>query len=95
MCAKHWMRAYDSSAARKKSRIESEEATEHCIRCGVGMTAGQINQRALSYGYDCLLVRPVFLNDTIRARASIKEKRDDAKRKAHGIVVEALEVINQ
>jgi len=63
---------------------------------GVGMTAGEINPRAMSYGYDRLrFVRPVFLNDTIRARTSIKEKRDDAKRKTHGIVVETLEVINQ
>lgn len=63
---------------------------------GVGMTAGEINPRAMSYGYDRLrFVRPVFLNDTIRARTSIKEKRDDAKRKAHGIIVESIEVINQ
>ena len=63
---------------------------------GVGMTAGEINPRAMSYGYDRLrFIRPVFLNDTIRARVSIKEKRDDPKRKTHGIVVEALEVINQ
>jgi acyl dehydratase len=63
---------------------------------GVGMTAGEINPNAMSYGYDRLrFVRPVFLNDTIRARTSIREKRDDAKRKTHGIVVEALEVLNQ
>ena len=63
---------------------------------GVGMTAGEINPRAMSYGYDHLrFVRSVFLNDTIRARTSIKEKRDDAKRKAHGIIVESIEVINQ
>lgn len=63
---------------------------------GVGMTAGEINARAMSYGYDRLrFVRPVLLNDTIRVRTSIKEKRDDAKRKTHGIVIEALEVINQ
>jgi acyl dehydratase len=63
---------------------------------GVGMTAGEINPRAMSYGYDRLrFVRPVFLNDTIRVRTSIKGKRDDAKRRTHGIVVEALEVINQ
>ncbi len=62
----------------------------------VGMTAGQINPRAMSYGYDRLrFVRPVFLNDTIHVRASIKEMREDAKRPAHGIVVEALEVVNQ
>jgi acyl dehydratase len=50
----------------------------------------------MSYGYDRLrFVRPVFLNDTIRARVTIKEMREDAKRPAHGIVVEALEVVNQ
>ena len=63
---------------------------------GVGMTAGVINPHAMSYGYDRLrFVKPVFLNDTIRVRVSITEKRDDVKRKGHGIVVEALEVINQ
>ena len=63
---------------------------------GVGMTAGVINPRAMSYGYDRLrFVRPVFLNDTIHVRVTIKEVRDDAKRPKHGIVVEGLEVINQ
>ena len=63
---------------------------------GVGMTAGDINSRAMSYGYDRLrFIRPVFLNDTIHARAFIKEKRDDPKRKGHGIIVEGLEVLNQ
>jgi acyl dehydratase len=63
---------------------------------GVGMTAGEINSRAMSYGYDRLrFVKPVFLNDTIRSRTWIKEKRDDPKRRKHGIVVEALEVLNQ
>ena len=63
---------------------------------GVGMTAGVINPRAMSYGYDRLrFVRPVFLNDTIRVRVSVKELREDAKRPKHGIVVEALEVVNQ
>jgi len=62
----------------------------------VGMTAGTINPRAMSYGYDRLrFVKPVFLNDTIRVNVSIKEFREDPKRPAHGIVVEALHVINQ
>ena len=62
----------------------------------VGMTTGAINPRAMSYGYDKLrFVRPVFLNDTIHVRVAIKEMRDDARRPAHGIVVEALEAINQ
>jgi acyl dehydratase len=63
---------------------------------GVGMTAGEINPRAMSYGYDRLrFIKPVFLNDTIRASVSIREKRDHPKRMTHGIVVEALEVMNQ
>jgi len=63
---------------------------------GVGMTAGAINPRAMSYGYDRLrFVKPVFLNDTIRVVVTIKEKRDDPKRTAHGIVVEGLQVVNQ
>jgi acyl dehydratase len=62
----------------------------------VGMTAGEINPRAMSYGYDRLrFVRPVFLNDTIHVRVSIKEVREDTKRRGHGIVVEALDVVNQ
>jgi acyl dehydratase len=63
---------------------------------GVGMTAGVINPRAMSYGYDRLrFVRPVFINDTIHVRVTIKEMREDAKRPKHGVVVEGLEVINQ
>ena len=62
----------------------------------VGMTAAIVNPRAMSYGYDRLrFIRPVFIGDTIRARVTVKEKRDDAKRPAHGIVVEACEVLNQ
>ena len=63
---------------------------------GVGMTAGLINPHAMSYGYDKLrFVKPVFLNDTIRVRVSIKEKRDDPKRAGYGMVVETLEIVNQ
>ena len=62
----------------------------------VGMTAGAINPRAMSYGYDRLrFVRPVFLNDTIRVKVSIKELRDDPKRPKHGIAVEGFQVVNQ
>jgi acyl dehydratase len=38
---------------------------------------------------------PVFIGDTIRASATIKEKRDHPRRARHGIVVELLEVSNQ
>jgi acyl dehydratase len=63
---------------------------------GVGMTASTINPRAMSYGYDRLrFIKPVFIGDTIRASATIKEKRDHPRRASHGIVVELLEVSNQ
>src|SRR4051794_36078052 len=62
----------------------------------VGMTAGDINPYAMSYGYDRLrFIQPVFINDTITVTATIKEKRDHPRRSDHGIVVEALEVTNQ
>ena len=63
---------------------------------GVGMTATDINPRAMSYGYDRLrFIRPVFIGDTIRARTTIREKRDHPRRASHGVVVELLEVSNQ
>lgn len=62
----------------------------------IGMTAGTINPRATSYGYDRLrFIKPVFINDTITVTATIKEKRDHARRADHGIVVEAITVVNQ
>jgi acyl dehydratase len=63
---------------------------------GVGMTATDINPRAMSTGYDRLrFIKPVFIGDTIRSKATIKEKRDYPRRTSHGIVVELLEVSNQ
>ena len=63
---------------------------------GVGMTATDINPRAMSTGYDRLrFIKPVFIGDTIRAKATIKEKRDHPRRAGHGLVVELLEVSNQ
>ena len=62
----------------------------------VGMTADGVNPEAFSYGYDRLrFIKPVFIGDTIRVRVTLKEKRDDPKRPAHGIVVELCEVLNQ
>jgi acyl dehydratase len=63
---------------------------------GVGMTANTINARAMSYGYDRLrFIKPVFIGDTISARATITEKRDHPRRTTHGVVVECLEISNQ
>jgi acyl dehydratase len=61
----------------------------------VGMTAGEINPEAFSYGYDRLrFLKPVFIGDTLHVRITIKDKRD-AKSAHHGIVVELCEVFNQ
>jgi len=62
---------------------------------GVGLMAGDINPRAMSYGYDRLrFVSPVFIGDTIHVRSTIAEKREH-KRPGKGLVVEHLEVIKQ
>jgi acyl dehydratase len=62
----------------------------------IGMTAGDINPHAMSYGYDRLrFIRPVHIGDTIQVSAAITEKRDDPKRPTHGFVVETVTVTNQ
>jgi acyl dehydratase len=63
----------------------------------VGMTAGDINPRAMSYGYDRVrFVRPVFIGDTLRVRAEITAKHDHKKRpEALGMVEETVTVTNQ
>lgn len=63
---------------------------------GIGLTATQINPRAMSYGYDRLrFVKPVFIGDTLYAKVAISDKRDHPKRAGHGIVVEAVTITNQ
>lgn len=63
---------------------------------GIGLTAAEVNPEAMSYGYDRLrFVRPVFIGDTVHSRVAVGEKRDYAKRPEMGLVVEAVEVINQ
>lgn len=66
------------------------------IAVGVGMTAGDVNLRAFSYGYDRIrFVRPVHIGDTIVAESRIEGKRDDPKRPDHGFVDELVTVRNQ
>lgn len=63
---------------------------------GVGMTAGEMNPEAMSYGYDRLrFIKPVFIGDTIRVKVTVKEKKDHPKRQGQGIVSELVEVLNQ
>jgi acyl dehydratase len=67
------------------------------LAVGVGLLAGEINEAAMSYGYDRVrFIKPVFIGDTIRSRATIVGLRDHAKQPTEfGFVDELLEVINQ
>ena len=67
------------------------------LSVAVGMTAGDINPQAMSYGYDRIrFIRPVFIGDTIRVTAEITEKSEHRKRPAEfGYVHELVTVINQ
>lgn len=63
---------------------------------GVGMTAGEINPEAMSYGYDKLrFIKPVFIGDTIHVQVTLTDKRDHPKRTQQGIIAELIEVFNQ
>ena len=66
------------------------------LSVAVGMTAGDINPRAMSYGYDRVrFVSPVFIGDTITSTAEITAKRDHPKRLEHGLVDELVTTTNQ
>lgn len=61
----------------------------------IGMAANVINPRSMSYGYDRLrFIKPTFIGDTIRVRATIVDKRD-YKRPEHGLLVEKIEAFKQ
>lgn len=67
------------------------------LSIAVGMTAGDINPQAMSYGYDRIrFIAPVFIGDTITSTARIAEKSDHRKRPdALGYVHEEVQVVNQ
>jgi acyl dehydratase len=63
---------------------------------GIGLTATQINPRAMSYGYDRMrFIKPVFIGDTIYSTVEITDQRDHPRKTGHGIVVETVTVNNQ
>ena len=63
---------------------------------GIGLTAREMNPRAMTYGYERLrLPRPVFVGDMIRTKVTIKSKEVDEKCPGYGQVIEATEVANQ
>ena len=67
------------------------------LSIAVGMTAGDINPQAMSYGYDRIrFIKPVFIGDTITVTAEITDKRDHAKLPGQfGYVHELVTVTNQ
>ncbi|WP_350275550.1 MaoC/PaaZ C-terminal domain-containing protein [Kribbella sp. HUAS MG21] len=67
------------------------------LSVAVGMTAGDINPRSMSYGYDRIrFIKPVFIGDTITVTAEITEKSDHQRLAAtHGYVHELVSVTNQ
>lgn len=67
------------------------------LSMAVGMTAGDINPQAMSYGYDKIrFILPVFINDTIRVTAEVTELSDHRKRPTEaGYVHELVTVTNQ
>ena len=67
------------------------------LSVAVGLLANEINEVAMSYGYDKVrFTAPVFIGDTIISHSKIVSKMEYAKNpKNFGIVNEQVEVINQ
>ncbi|GAA5204696.1 MaoC family dehydratase [Microbacterium jejuense] len=66
------------------------------IAIAVGMTAGDVNPQAMSYGYDRIrFIKPVFLGDTIRVKAEVVGVADHPRRAELGRVDERVSVTNQ
>ena len=62
---------------------------------GVGLPAQEINEVAMTYGYDRLrFIKPVFIGDTIRTAITISDKKEH-KKPGYGIVTELLHITNQ
>jgi acyl dehydratase len=65
------------------------------LTVAIGLTADQINEASMSYGYDRVrFIKPVFIDDSIRVVATIMEK-NEYKKPDHGLLVELVEVFNQ
>lgn len=67
------------------------------LSMSVGMLAGEINEQAMSYGYDRVrFIRPVHIGDTITSRSEIVGLREHPKQPdALGFADEQVEVVNQ
>ena len=67
------------------------------VSVAVGMTAGDVNPRSMSYGYDRIrFVKPVLIGDTITVAAEITEKAEHPRQpERYGYVHEKVTVTNQ
>lgn len=66
------------------------------VSIAVGMTAGDVNPQAMSYGYDRIrFIKPVYLGDSITVQAEIVEVTDHPRRPELGRVDERVTVTNQ
>jgi acyl dehydratase len=61
----------------------------------IGLTADFVNEVSMTYGYERLrFIKPVFINDAINVRVTIKDKKDH-KKPGYGLVTELVECFNQ
>lgn len=66
------------------------------IAIAVGMTAGDVNPQAMSYGYDRIrFIKPVHIGDSLTVRAEITSVTDHPRRPELGRVDEHVTVTNQ
>ena len=65
------------------------------ISIAVGMTAGDVNPQAMSYGYDRIrFIKPVYLGDSITVQTEIIKIADHPRRPDLGRVDEQVTVTN-
>jgi acyl dehydratase len=61
----------------------------------VGMTAQEINEVAMTYGYERLrFIKPVFIGDTLRVNVTVTAVKEH-KKSGYGLVTELVEAFNQ
>lgn len=65
------------------------------LSMAVGMTAGDVNPEAMSYGYDRIrFIRPVLIGDTITVTAEVTALADHPRRADSGRMDETVTVVN-
>ena len=67
------------------------------LSVAVGSLADEINEAAMSYGYDKVrFISPVFIDDSVQAHSEIIAKREHTKNpEKYGFIDEAVVVTNQ